>query len=254
MVRKRTREQIMEYLLRISNLTVEIGGQVILKDLNLDIEKNQNLILFGPNASGKSTLIAAIMGFESYKVTSGRIEFAGKNILELSPDERARLGIGMMFQNPPKIRGVRLEQLSGMLAEQSNTPKEKERLIKKLNLSYLLDRDLNVDLSGGEIKRSELLQVLVQKPKLLLLDEPESGVDLENIALMGEVLNTYLKSHQVSALIISHSGYILDYVDTKYGCVMFDGKINCRDNPKKIFANIKEFGYDKCQDCPDRKR
>jgi Fe-S cluster assembly ATP-binding protein len=244
----------MGNILKIRNLTVEVEGKSILRNLDLDIAKDQNLILFGPNGSGKSTLIGAIMGFENYKVTSGSIEFTGQNIIGLSPDQRARLGVGVMFQHPPKIRGIQLKQFIELLSNKSNNSKEKNSLIKTLNLDYLLDRDLNVDLSGGEIKRSELLQVLVQRPKLLLLDEPESGVDLENIALMGKALNSYLEHHKLSALIISHTGYILEYIKTKYACVMLEGKVCCHDNPEKIFSEIKSVGYERCKECSCRSK
>ncbi len=242
----------MEKILKIRNLTVKVEGKVILNDLDLDINKDQNLILFGPNGSGKSTLMGAIMGFENYEITSGTIEFSGKNIIGLSPDQRARLGVGVMFQHPPKIRGIQLKQFTDLLSHKSNNIQEKESLVKTLNLDYLLQRDLNVDLSGGEIKRSELFQVLVQRPKLLLLDEPESGVDLENIALMGKALNSYLQNHKVPALIISHTGYILDYIKTEYACVMLEGKVCCHDNPEKIFAEIKSVGYQRCKECQCR--
>jgi Fe-S cluster assembly ATP-binding protein len=239
----------MDVLLKIRDLTVKVGEKTILNKLDLDIERHKNIILFGPNASGKSTLLGAIMGFDNYDIISGSIEFDGKNLLELKPDERARHGIGLMFQHPPKIRGIKLNQLADLLYGENKDPAEKDMLIKALNLEYLLQRDLNVDLSGGEIKRSELLQILLQSPKLLLLDEPESGVDIENVAVMSKAINQYMNRHKVSALIISHTGYILDYLEAKDGCVLYDGKIICHKEPKRIFSEIKEYGYGKCREC-----
>ncbi len=244
----------MEPLLKIRDLTVKIGEETILNKLNLDIDRHQNVILFGPNASGKSTLLGAIMGFDNYNIISGSIEFAGKNLLDLKPDERARRGIGLMFQHPPKIRGIKLNQLADLLYGDNKDPEEKNMLVKTLNLEYLLERDLNVNLSGGEIKRSELLQILLQSPKLLLLDEPESGVDIENVAVMSKAINRYINRHKVSTLIISHTGYILDYIEANEGCVLYSGKIICHEKPKRIFSDIKEYGYEECGDCRDKER
>jgi Fe-S cluster assembly ATP-binding protein len=241
----------METLLKIRNLTVKIGNKTILNELDLDIAKDENLILFGPNASGKSTLLGTVMGFDNFEVISGSIELEGIDLLPLKPDERARSGLGLMFQHPPKIRGIKLDQFAEVLQNDSVSAEEKDRLVKTLKLEHLLDRDLNVDLSGGEIKRSELFQILMQSPKLLLLDEPESGVDIENVAVMSNAINDYMQRHKVSALIISHTGYILDYLKAEEGCVLLDGKIVCRRNPKQIFSDIKEFGYENCRDCQD---
>jgi len=120
---------------------------------------------------------------------------------------------------------------------------------QKLNLKEFLDRNINVDFSGGERKRSELFQLLLQKPKLLLLDEPESGVDIENVSIMGNVLNDFLKNNKCSALIITHTGYILEYISADRGCVLINGRICCIDKPKKIFYDIKKSGYEKCKVC-----
>ncbi len=237
-------------ILRIENLTVKVSSKEILKNINLSIEEETTLILFGPNGSGKSTLIHAIMGFSGYKIVEGDIFFKGKSIKNLSIDERARLGIGVMFQRPPKIKGVSLKDIAYFLSSQEE---EIEELIQHLNLKSLFHRDLNYDFSGGELKRSELFQVILQKPKLLLLDEPESGVDIENISIMGGILSNYLKNNCVSSLIITHTGYILDYVEAEKGCVMIDGEIVCMGHPQEIFESIKSSGYERCRKCQWKK-
>jgi len=112
-----------------------------------------------------------------------------------------------------------------------------------------LFRDINLNFSGGEMKRSELFQLMLQNPDLLLLDEPESGVDIENIGIMGKILDNYLKNEGKSALIITHTGYILDYVKAERGCVLIDGKFWCVGNPKEMFESIRESGYEKCKVC-----
>jgi len=237
-------------ILRIENLTVKVSSKEILKNINLSIEEQTTLILFGPNGSGKSTLIHAIMGFSGYKIVEGDIFFKGKSIKNLSIDERARLGIGVMFQRPPKIKGVSLKDIAYFLSSQEE---EIQELIQCLNLKSLFHRDLNYDFSGGELKRSELFQVILQKPKLLLLDEPESGVDIENISIMGGILSNYLKNNCVSSLIITHTGYILDYVEAEKGCVMIDGEIVCMGHPREIFESIKGSGYERCRKCQWKK-
>ncbi|RKY38768.1 MAG: ABC transporter ATP-binding protein [Candidatus Omnitrophota bacterium] len=237
-------------MLRIENLSAEVSSQKILKNINLTIEENSIVVLFGPNGSGKSTLIHTIMGFNGYKIIEGDIFFKGKSIKDLSTEKRAQLGIGVMFQRPPKIKGISLKDIAYFLSSQEE---EIQDLSQRLNLKGLLHRDLNYDFSGGEIKRSELFQVILQKPKLLLLDEPESGVDLENISIMGGVLSDYLKEYKVSSLIITHTGYILDYIKAEKGCVMIDGELICVGHPQEIFESIRRFGYERCKECQWRK-
>ena len=233
-------------MLKIENLSVEVGGKEILKEINLEIKKGETLILFGPNGSGKTTLLKAIMGFEGYSTKGGQIMFKDKILNGMAVEERVRLGIGLMYQHPPKIRGVKLGQLAGHLSQDKNRIKD---LSEKLSLQEHLMRDVNLDFSGGEMKRSELFQVILQEPDLLLLDEPESGVDIENISVMGRVLNEYLNKKDKSALIITHTGYILDYVQAKRGCVLLEGKFWCLGDPKEMFEAIKKSGYDKCKEC-----
>ncbi len=236
----------MRKILEIKGLTVEIDGKTVLRDFNMDINIGDMLVLFGPNGSGKSTLIKAIMGFEGYNIKKGDIMFNGKSLRELTTDQRARAGIGVLFQNPPKIRGVKLGQLADIIGDRET---DKKSLGSSLNVEHLKDREINVNYSGGEIKRSELFQVLSQKPGLLLLDEPESGVDIENVALMGKVINSFLKKHSMSALIITHTGYILDHLTAERACVLLNKNICCYDKPRKVFEDIRKYGYEKCEEC-----
>jgi Fe-S cluster assembly ATP-binding protein len=233
-------------MLEVKDLTVTVAGKTILKDVNLDMRKGEVLVLFGPNGSGKSTLIKTIMGFSGFNVESGKIIFKGKELNGLPTEERVGMGLGLMYQHPPKIRGVKLQQIASFLTKDQ---KKIASLSETLSLKEHMNRDINLGFSGGEMKRSELFQLILQDPDLLLLDEPESGVDLENICLMGTVLNEYLKGGGKSALIITHTGYILDYIDSKNGCVMMNGKFWCVGDPKEMFASIKQSGYEKCKVC-----
>lgn len=238
-------------LLEVRNLSVEASGKLILKDINLDIEKGEIAILFGPNGSGKTTLLKTIMGFNGYRIKGGEIILNGKKIDNLPTEERVKSGIGLMYQYPPKIRGVKLSQIAHFLSSDKN---KIDGLSNELSLSGHLNRDINLDYSGGEMKRSELFQILLQDPGLLLLDEPESGVDLENISIMGDVLKEYLKEKGKSALIITHTGYILDYIEARKGCVMIGGKLWCVGDPKEMFRSIRKGGYEKCKECHEPQR
>ena len=191
------------------------------------------------------------MGLSGYHIKEGVIRFKGEIINNLSIDERVKRGLGIMYQQPPAIRGVRLYQLAEFL---SKDKKIISNLSNRLSLKEHLKREVNLDFSGGEMKRSELFQLILQDPDFLLLDEPESGVDIDNISLMGHVLNDYLKKEGKSALIITHTGYILDYVEAKRGCVMIDGQLWCMGEPKDMFKVIRRFGYEECKVCHGEKR
>jgi Fe-S cluster assembly ATP-binding protein len=240
-------------MLDISDLHVEVDGTEVLHDINLHIGWGETHVLMGPNGSGKSTLLKTIMGFGGYTITSGSIVFKGQDITRMPIHERAHLGIGMMFQNPPAISGLKLGKL--LTAVSGLKEDEIEALARLVNMGQFLSRDINVGFSGGEIKRSEVLQLKVQQPDFLMLDEPESGVDLENMNLMGREIATLLEkdvrivNRRRSGLIITHTGYILDYVDADQGHVIIEGQIRCHGNPREILRLVKEKGYGECLRC-----
>ena len=243
-------------MLEIIDLHVEAGGREILKGVSLKIGDGETCVLFGPNGSGKSTLLAAIMGYRHCKITSGQILFNGQDITEMGVDERARLGIGMMMQRPPNVSGVKLGDLVKATGKGSTEALDKAESFK---MDAFLNRDVNVGFSGGEIKRSELLQLTAQKPEFILLDEPESGVDLENIDLIGSKVHDLLydkscpsgnpRQRHVSSLVITHTGQILDYIGADHAYVMKNGKIICSGRPTDLLKEIKEKGYGECGSC-----
>jgi Fe-S cluster assembly ATP-binding protein len=237
------------YSLKIKDLCVKVNGKKILDGINLTIPKGEVHVLFGPNASGKTSLLMTILGFPNYKVVSGEIWFNGTNITNMPTDERVRLGIGVAFQNPPAIRGVKLADIiHNFLKSESNAKKKEIELCKTLNFTEeILLRDLNLCFSGGEIKRSEVLQILAQKPSFVMLDEPDSGVDVENLGIIGKVINDFLKGR--SGLLITHLGYILRYVDVDKAHVLIDGRIACSGEPIKILDQILKEGYGWCEKC-----
>ena len=238
-------------MLEIENLTVSVGGKELLKDINLSIAEGETRMLFGENGSGKTSLLMAIMGLGPYKIESGRILFKGEDITGLPTNERAARGIGIMFQRPPTIRGLKVKQMLEIIGHDGG---DVDELAGSLNFTEFLDRDLNLGFSGGEIKRAELLQLLAQDPDLVLLDEPESGVDLVNISLIGNSIGTLLqkdvnKDRNKAGLIITHSGHILDYVEADRGCVLVNKTIWCTGNPHEILQGIRERGYEGCLTC-----
>jgi Fe-S cluster assembly ATP-binding protein len=242
-------------MLEIRKLSVAIDGRDILQDINLTIGDGETHVLFGPNGSGKTTLLMAIMGFPRYRVTKGNIFFKGKDMTKLSVDERARLGIGMSFQRPPVVRGVKTRDMVIASMGDKEDKVTMDEVAESANMTHFLDREINYGFSGGEIKRSELMQLLAQRPELTLLDEPESGVDLVNIALIGELINElldkscHIRTRKCMGLIITHTGHILDYVNSRTGYVMLDGRIGCAGDPHEILATIREKGYEECVKC-----
>ncbi|ACV68288.1 ABC transporter ATP-binding protein [Desulfohalobium retbaense] len=250
-------------MLRLVNLHVSVGDKEVLKGVDLEIADGETFILFGPNGSGKTTLLMTLMGFAGYKVTKGKILFRGEDITSWPVHERAKLGIGMSFQRPPTIHGLKTRQLVELCAQ--GRERDVEDLARKVNFEQFLDRDINAGFSGGEIKRSELLQLMSQEPKLLLFDEPESGVDLENMKLIGKTVRDLLQGdlqprsdmsmkelkaqRQTSGLIITHTGYILDYINADRGKVMYDGVLCCEARPRDILDHVSQYGYQECVRC-----
>ena len=240
-------------MLDIEDLHVEIGEKEVLHDINLRIGDGETHVLMGPNGSGKSTLLMTLMGFSNYIVTEGRIRFKGEDITHLPIHARAQLGMGMMFQRPPTISGLKLGKL--LAATYGDQPDRIREMARKLNMDHFLDRDINKGFSGGEIKRSEVLQLTAQSPEFVMLDEPESGVDLENISLIGHAIGMLLEkdvhivNRKKSGLVITHTGYILDYLDADKGHVMCDGEIKCHGNPREILKEVKARGYRECLEC-----
>jgi len=229
-----------------------------LHGVDLTIKAGETDVIYGPNGSGKTTLLMTIMGFPRYVVTDGQIIFEGHDVTRMPVDERARLGVGLSFQRPPVVRGVKTRDLVMAAFRGREEEGMLESLAEKSNMTSFLDREINFGFSGGETKRSELLQLLAQSPDLALLDEPESGVDLENIALIGNLINELLgKAHPIrkrtrSGLIISHTGHILEYVNARTGYIMCEGKIICEGDPHEMLETIKQRGYQECVKCPTK--
>jgi Fe-S cluster assembly ATP-binding protein len=249
-------------MLKIDDLQVTLEDKEILKHIDLEIHPGETHILFGPNGSGKTSLLMTIMGYPQYKVVAGKIFFKGEDITHMPIDERAQMGIGMSYQRPPTINGLKTRQMVKLCAEHEV---DENDLAKQVNFEQFLDRDVNAGFSGGEIKRSELLQLMAQNPELMLFDEPESGVDMENISLVGKTIASLLQKNLLTienktrmqaklertkmGLIITHTGYILEYVAADKGQVLYDGILSCTNNPREILDCIEKSGYEECVRC-----
>jgi Fe-S cluster assembly ATP-binding protein len=246
-------------LLEIENLVVNVAGKRVLKGVNLSIEEGETHVLLGPNGAGKSTLFLTILGFPQYEVVEGSIKFKGQEITGLTTAERVQLGIGVSFQTPPSIRGVSVRDLLKIESHQDVSeelnPRMKE-LADQLKFSdEFLDRDVNLGFSGGEVKRSEILQLLAQMPDFTMFDEPDSGVDIENVELLASEIGTLLdkdkpqRSRKRSGLLITHLGYILNFVSADKAHVLIDGVISCSGNPSEILEDIRKNGFNGCVEC-----
>ena len=232
---------MQKIILKIKNLRISAEKKEILKGVNFEIKKGEIQALLGSNASGKSTFAQVIMGNPKYKITGGKILFLGKDITKLPPEKRAEMGIALAWQTPPSIKGVRFSQLLEKIS------KEKIEIEEGMNL---LEREINVDFSGGEKKISELIQVLALKPKLAILDEIDSGLDIKKVEKVAKIIKERFLKQKVSILLITHSGEILNYLRPNLVSVMLDGKIVCQSKDfEKVLKTIKKYGYEKCKEC-----
>ena len=238
-------------LLEVKNLHVDVEDKQILHGVNLEIGKGETHVLMGPNGTGKSTLGYALMGNPRYTVREGEIWFDGKNITDEAVNERAKAGIFLSFQNPLEVPGVTLssfirnalEQKTGKRIRLWDFKKELERTMEILQMdpSYA-ERDLNVGFSGGEKKKAEILQLLMLKPSLAILDETDSGLDVDAVRTVSAGIEDYQKNCKGSLLIITHSTKILESLTVDYTHVMVEGKI-IETGDASLVDKINESGF-----------
>lgn len=242
-------------MLNINNLHVSIDGKQIIKGLSLSINKGEVHALMGPNGSGKSTLSYVLSGKEGYEIDEGTIEYNGKNLLDLDVDERANAGLFLAFQYPMEIPGV---QTSLFLKTAINSKRkflgmpeidalEFAKLIKShaedLGIgSEMLRRDLNVNYSGGEKKKQEILQMSILKPEMAILDETDSGLDIDALRIVSEGVNN-LRSEQNSFLVITHYQRLLNYIKPDFVHIIADGKI-VKSGDFSLALELEEKGYE----------
>ncbi|HET9965307.1 MAG TPA: Fe-S cluster assembly ATPase SufC [Rubrobacter sp.] len=238
-------------MLKIEDLHVEIDGQEIVKGLDLEVGKGEIHAIMGPNGSGKSTLANVLMGHPRYEVTEGSITFQGEDVFELEPDERAKLGMFLAFQYPSEVPGVSvanfLRTAVNSVREEQLNPMEMYRLLQeKMSIMHMdpkfAERYLNEGFSGGEKKRNEILQMLMLDPKLAIMDETDSGLDIDALQVVAKGVNE-MKGPEFSAVIITHYQRILRYIEPDRVHVMLDGRL-VTSGGKELADDLEEKGYD----------
>ena len=241
-------------LLEINNLNASLeDGKQILKDLNLTIDSNETHVLMGPNGAGKSSLGNTLMGNPVYKINGGKIIFKNEDITDWSADKRAKLGMFMSFQTPLEVPGISLETFirsaihhkTGEHVKLFQFQKELKACMELLNMdpSYA-GRDLNVGFSGGERKKSEILQLLMLKPDFAILDETDSGLDVDAVRLVSQGIEEYHKRVGGSLLIITHNAKILDSLKVDKTHILVNGSI-VKDGDGSLINKINEEGFEK---------
>ena len=242
-------------LLEVKDLHAGIEGKKILKGLNLQVNKGEVHAIMGPNGSGKSTLSKVLAGHPSYEVTSGEVLFEGRNLLDLDPDERAREGVFMAFQYPVEVPGVSNSQFLRLaynekmkhIGEEELDPLEfNDHLKEKAKLVEMdpqfFKRAVNEGFSGGEKKRNEILQMAVLEPKLAILDETDSGLDIDALRIVAEGVNK-LRSSENAIILVTHYQRLLNYIQPDFVHVLAGGKI-VKEGGKDLALELEEKGYD----------
>ena len=242
-------------MLEIRNLHAAIDGNEILKGINLTIKKGEIHAIMGPNGSGKSTLAKVLAGHPAYEVTAGEVLYEGRNLLDMPPDERAREGVFMAFQYPIEVPGVSNAQFLRLaynekrkhLGEEELDPLEFKDLLKErakiveMDASFM-SRSVNEGFSGGEKKRNEILQMAVIEPKLAILDETDSGLDIDALRIVAGGVN-HLQNSENAIIVVTHYQRLLNYIVPDYVHVLFDGRI-AREGGKDLALELEEKGYD----------
>ena len=242
-------------MLKINNLHASINGKEILKGINLTVNPGEVHALMGPNGSGKSTLSAVLTGNPAYEVTSGSVEFCGKDLLELSPEDRAHEGLFLSFQYPVEIPGVSMVNfMRAAINEQRKYRGEEpmsateflklmreKRAIVELD-NKLASRSVNEGFSGGEKKRNEIFQMAMLEPKLSILDETDSGLDIDALRIVAEGVNK-LKTDNNAIIVITHYQRLLDYIAPNFVHVLYKGRIVKSGGPE-LALELEEKGYD----------
>jgi len=251
-------------MLSIKNLRASVEGKEILKGLNLEVKPGEIHAIMGPNGSGKSTLAAVLAGNQNYEVTSGEVWFEGKNLLEMATEDRAREGVFLAFQYPVEIPGVSninfLRTAMNEIRSYRNLPqleskdflkmvKEKQKLLEFD--AALTNRSLNEGFSGGEKKRNEIFQLAMLDPKLAILDETDSGLDIDALRIVSKGVNK-LRSNNNAFVLITHYQRLLEYIVPDFVHVLYNGQI-AKTGSKELALELEEKGYDWLKEEPSEK-
>ena len=243
------------YMLKIKNLKAQINGKQILKGINLEVNAGEIHAIMGPNGSGKSTLAAVLAGRDYVEVNHGEVIFMGKNLLEISPEERARMGIFLGFQYPVEIPGVSMVSFMRTAVNEIRKYRNLSPLSSSDFLKYmrekkelieidtqLTNRSVNEGFSGGEKKKNEIFQMAMLEPKLSILDETDSGLDIDALKIVANGVNK-LKNSDNAYVVITHYQRLLDYIIPDFVHVLYDGKI-VKTAGKELALELEKNGYD----------
>jgi Fe-S cluster assembly ATP-binding protein len=242
-------------MIKIENLHASIEGKEILKGLNLEVKAGEVHAIMGPNGAGKSTLASVLAGREEYEITGGSVDFDGKDLLELSTEDRAREGLFLAFQYPVEIPGVSnvnflrtaLNEIREYKGEEQISAKDFMQMVRDKSKIVELDaklasRSVNEGFSGGEKKRNEIFQMAMLQPKLSILDETDSGLDIDALRIVANGVNT-LKTKENATIVITHYQRLLDYIVPDFVHVLYNGRI-VKTGPKELALELEEKGYD----------
>jgi Fe-S cluster assembly ATP-binding protein len=242
-------------MIKITDLHASIEGKEILKGLNLEVKAGEVHAIMGPNGAGKSTLASVLAGREEYEITGGSVDFDGKDLLELSTEDRAREGLFLAFQYPVEIPGVSninflrtaLNEIREYKGEEQISAKDFMQLVREKSKIVELDaklasRSVNEGFSGGEKKRNEIFQMAMLQPKLSILDETDSGLDIDALRIVANGVNT-LKTNENATIVITHYQRLLDYIVPDFVHVLYNGRI-VKTGPKELALELEEKGYD----------
>ena len=245
----------MKTLINIKDLHASINGKEILKGFNFEVKFGEIHAIMGPNGAGKSTLASVLAGREEYEITEGSVDFDGKDLLELSTEDRAREGLFLAFQYPVEIPGVSnvnflrtaLNEIREYNGQEQISAKDFMALVREKSAlveldSKLASRSVNEGFSGGEKKRNEIFQMAMLQPKLAILDETDSGLDIDALRIVANGVNK-LKTPENGAIVITHYQRLLDYIVPDFVHVLYDGKI-VKSGPKELALELEEKGYD----------
>lgn len=261
-------------MIRVDDLHVRVGDKDIIRGVDLYVPDGELHALFGPNGTGKSVLLSALMGYPQYETVRGRIELCGRDLTGLPIHERARLGLGMAEQRPPTVKGVRLRDLVDLIVPPDSPSRPyAEEAADRYGVRRFFDRAVNDGLSGGESKCAELYLLLIGKPRFVILDEPDSGVDPEHLKIIAAMIRECVRGDPSAkaepgpdgspgrrlelppcmvhnaGLLVTHSAAILEYLPVDRAHLLLDGRVRCSGNPRILMERIKERGYEQCVRC-----
>jgi len=228
-------------LLIVEDLHASIMGRRVLNGVSLEVPPGEVHLLLGPNAAGKTTLLSAIMGLPHVEVLRGRILLDGEDITGLPPWERARRGLALAFQIPPEFRGVKLRAILEKIAERYGTVDAFDEVVSSLRLNGLLEREAFRGFSGGERKRAELAALLLQAPRAALLDEPDSGVDIESVGIIASAIRA-LAERGAAVLVVTHTEFLAGRIDGR-AHLLVGGRIALSGPASKLLSEVKERGF-----------